>query len=60
MVLLYSIRVLLVRENKRRDSEPRDDLFDNINVAIIDEDGNRTEVKLSKVRVRLNLYCRVI
>ena len=57
MVLLYSIRVLLVRENKRRDSEPRDDSFDYINVAIIDEDGNRTEVKLSKVRVRFSLYC---
>ena len=60
MVLLYSIRVLLVRENKRRDSEPRDDSFDNINVAIIDEDGNRTEVKLSKVRVRFSLYYRLI
>ena len=53
MVLLYSIRVLLARDNKRRDSEPRDDSFDNIHAVRIDEDGNRTEIKISKVRVRI-------
>jgi MFS transporter, ACS family, allantoate permease len=51
MVLLLSIRVMLSRENKRRAAEPRDDSFDNILVRI-DEDGIRTEVKVSKVRVR--------
>ena len=50
MVLLLSIRVMLARENKRRAAEPRDDSFDNILVRI-DEDGIRTEVKVSKVRV---------
>ena len=44
MVLPFLIRVLLARENKRRDAELRDDSFDN-------EHGNRTEVKVSKVRV---------
>jgi hypothetical protein len=51
MVLLFIIRVLLARENKRRDAEPRDDTFDNVYVVKIDEDGNRSEVKVSKVRV---------
>ena len=60
MFLMFSIRVLLARENKRRDEEPRDDTFDNAHIVKIDEDGNRTEVKLSKVRVRFSLYYRLI
>ena len=51
VVLLFSIRVFLARENKRRDAEPRDDSFDDVHVVRIDEDGKRTEVKVSKVRV---------
>ena len=54
MVLLFAIRVLLERENKRRDAEPRDDSFDDVLVVKVDKDGNRTEVQVSKVRVRLN------
>ena len=50
MVLLFSIRVLLARENKRRDAEPRDNSFDDVHVVRIDGDGKRTEVKVSKVR----------
>jgi MFS transporter, ACS family, allantoate permease len=52
MALMFSIRVLLARENKRRDAEPPDNLFDDVHVVRIDEDGKRTEVKVSKVRVR--------
>jgi hypothetical protein len=52
MILLFSIRVLLERENKRRDAEPRDDSYDDVYVTKIDEKGNRVEVKVSKVRVR--------
>ena len=52
MLLMFSIRVLLARENKRRDEEPRDDTFDNAHIVKIDEDGNRIEIKVSKVRVR--------
>ncbi|KAI0289618.1 MFS general substrate transporter [Russula brevipes] len=48
MILLFIIRVLLARENKRRDAEPPDDSFDNVYVVRIDEDGNRSEVKVSK------------
>ncbi|KAF8480336.1 major facilitator superfamily domain-containing protein [Russula ochroleuca] len=48
MVLLFSIRVLLARENKRRDAEPPDSSFDDVHVVRIDEDGKRTEVKVSK------------
>jgi hypothetical protein len=54
MVLLFAIRVLLERENRRRDAEPRDDSFDNVHVVMVDKNGNRTEVKVSKVRVRLD------
>ena len=53
MVLLFSIRVLLARENKRRDAEPPDDLYDDIYVARIGEEGDRVEVKVSKVGIRL-------
>ena len=52
MVSLFSIRVLLARENKRRDAEPRDDSYDDVYVPRVDEEGNRVEVKVSKVRVR--------
>ena len=52
MALLFSIRVLLARENKRRDAEPPDNSFDGVHVVRIDDDGKRTEVKVSKVRVR--------
>ena len=52
MVLLFSIRVLLERENKRRDAEPRDNSYDDVYVARIDNEGNCFEVKVSKVRVR--------
>jgi hypothetical protein len=51
MFLMISIRVLLAREYKRRDVEPRDDLFDNAHIVRIDEDGNRIEIKVSKVCV---------
>ena len=49
MFLLYIIRVLLSRENQRRDSEPPDDTYDNVFVTKIDQDGNRVEMKVSKV-----------
>ena len=49
MVLLFSIRVLLARENRRRDAEPRDNSFDDVHM-MINEDGKRIEVKVSKVR----------
>jgi ACS family allantoate permease-like MFS transporter len=52
MVLLFSIRVLLARENKRRDGEPPDNSYDDVYVARIDEEGNRVEVKVSKVGIR--------
>ena len=51
-ILLFSIRVLLDRENKRRDAEPRDDSYDDVHVVKIDENGKRVEVKVSKVCVR--------
>ena len=52
MTLIFSIRILLARENKRRDAEQPDDSFDDVHVVKIDEDGKRTEVKVSKVRAR--------
>ena len=47
--LLYTIRVLLSRENKRRDAEPPDNTYDNVFVTKIDQDGNRVEMKVPKV-----------
>lgn len=50
-VLLFLIRVLLARENKRRDAEPPDYSYDNVYVTMVDDEGKRVEVKVSKVRV---------
>ena len=52
IVLLFSIRLLLAHDNKRRDAEPSDDSNDDVYVARIDEEGNRVEVKISKVGIR--------
>jgi predicted RecB family endonuclease len=51
MLLLFSIRVLLARENKRRDAEPLDERFDDVYIVTTDEGGYRTEVKVPKVRI---------
>jgi hypothetical protein len=53
MILLFSIRVLLARENKRRDAEPPDNTYDDVYIVKINDDGNREEVKISKVLVHL-------
>ena len=57
MALLFSVRLLLARENKLRDAEPRDDSFDDVHVVRIDEEGKRTEVKVSKVRAHYRKAC---
>jgi ACS family allantoate permease-like MFS transporter len=51
MVLLFSIRLLLAHENKRRDAEAPDYSYDDVYVMKIDDEGKRVEVKVSKVRV---------
>ena len=49
MCLLFTIRTILSRENKRRDAEPVDDAYDNVFLTKVDQDGNRAEMKVSKV-----------
>jgi ACS family allantoate permease-like MFS transporter len=49
MGLMFAIRVLFSRENKRRDAEPVDDTYDNVFLTKIDQDGKRVEMKVSKV-----------
>jgi len=46
--LLFTIRVLLSRENKRRDAEPLNDAYDNVFLTKIDQNGNRVEMRVSK------------
>ncbi|KAF8264096.1 MFS general substrate transporter [Lactarius quietus] len=48
MCLLFAIRVILSRENKRRDAEPVDEAYDNVFLTKTDQDGNRLEMKVSK------------
>ncbi|KAA1466621.1 MFS general substrate transporter [Dentipellis sp. KUC8613] len=48
MALLFVIRVLLSRENKRRDAEPPDYTYDDIYVERTLDDGTTEEVKVSK------------
>lgn len=49
MFLLFAIRVLLSRENKRRDAEPVDDTYENVFLTKIDQDEKRVEMKVPKV-----------
>jgi ACS family allantoate permease-like MFS transporter len=51
IVLLFSIRLLLAHENKRRDAEPPDDSYDDVYITKIDDEGKSVHVKVSKVRV---------
>ncbi|TFY71974.1 hypothetical protein EVG20_g1010 [Dentipellis fragilis] len=48
MALLFVIRVLLSRENKRRDAEPPDYTYDDIYVERTLDDGTTEDVKVSK------------
>ncbi|KAF8259246.1 hypothetical protein EI94DRAFT_1752060 [Lactarius quietus] len=56
--LLFAVRVLLSRENKRRDAEPLDDTYDNVYLTMMDQDGNREEAKVAKVWKFLDLTDR--
>jgi ACS family allantoate permease-like MFS transporter len=51
IILLFAIRLLLARENKRRDVEPPDYSYDDVYITKIDDEGRRVQVKVSKVRV---------
>ncbi len=55
VVLLFSIRLLLAHENKRRDAESLDHSYDDVYVTKIDDEGKRVEVKVSKVRVSVSV-----
>lgn len=46
---MLSIRVLLARENKRRDNEPVDETYDDVYIEVIDSEGKRVEQKVPKV-----------
>ena len=48
MALLLVIRVLLARENRRRDAEPYDATYDGVYVELAD--WTRVERKVEKVR----------
>lgn len=49
-ILMLLIRVLLLRENKKRDAEPRDDTYDDVYIEVVLPDGTRTEKRVDKVR----------
>jgi len=46
--LLLMIRFVLARENKRRDSEPPDETYDEVYVTRETPDGKKVEVKVAK------------
>jgi hypothetical protein len=46
--ILLTIRFLLAKENKLRDSEPYDDTWDDVVVRTTDGDGKVTEHKVDK------------
>ncbi|OJT11345.1 hypothetical protein TRAPUB_12145 [Trametes pubescens] len=47
-LLMLAIRVLLQRENKKRDAEPRDDTYDDVYIEVVLPDGTRTEKRVDK------------
>ena len=49
MTLLLSIRLLLSRENKKREHEMHDDSYDNVHIERIGVDGEMIKVKIDKV-----------
>ena len=53
MTLLLSIRILLARENRRRDAEPRDMTYDDVYVEVTLPDGTRVERKVEKEHLDL-------
>jgi len=46
--LLFTLRVMLSRENKKRDNEPADDTYDDVWLKQTDEDGQIIERKVDK------------
>ncbi|KAI0337509.1 MFS general substrate transporter [Trametopsis cervina] len=58
IALLFIIRALLSRENKRRDTEPQDDLYDDVYVEVVLPDGTREERKVAKASEFLDLTDR--
>ncbi|ESK83753.1 membrane transporter [Moniliophthora roreri MCA 2997] len=47
-LILLLIRLLLSRENKRRDAEPADDTYDDVWVERVNKDGKVEKVKVDK------------
>ncbi|RDX49620.1 MFS general substrate transporter [Lentinus brumalis] len=47
-MILLLIRVLLARENRKRDAEPVDDKYDDLYIEVVLPDGTRTERRVDK------------
>ncbi|KAK7034005.1 hypothetical protein VNI00_012435 [Paramarasmius palmivorus] len=47
-LLLWALRAMLAMENKRRDSENRDETYDNVYITHINADGTTEEKKVDK------------
>ena len=58
-ILILTLRFMLAAENKRRDTEPYDDKYDNVYIIGMDSDGKATEKKVDKVYIVLeyNDHC---
>jgi hypothetical protein len=50
-LLLWVLRAMLAMENKRRDSENRDETYDNVYITHVNADGTTEEKKVDKVRL---------
>lgn len=48
-MILLVIRALLARENKRRESEPHDDTYEDIWVQVADAEGKLVDRRVDKV-----------
>ena len=54
------IRMLLARENKKRDNEPMDETYDDVYIEVVTPEGKTVEQKIPKVRVFRSRYCPVL
>jgi hypothetical protein len=50
MGLLLTIRLVLSRENRKRDCEPHDDTYDDVYFNRVGVDGRSEKIKIDKVR----------
>lgn len=51
MIIMLLLRFIMSKENKRRDTEPRDTTYDEVYIERVDSEGNIDKIRVDKVRI---------